>query len=390
MNKIIVVGTDLISAIVARIYAEAKYQVDLYQYYEDFAGVYNDYLYDKDFVVSKYLPQIINSNEDDLIKLLKKCGELSNFRHKLQFVINGLIISLPINFLTIKKLFINEGQEIINSLIAKFPKRDYIYLNEIADVANPNIKLLYESISKVVYNNLIFNFPDNYHVPIILSYDDLDAFFDYKYCCVPNDGYVNLIKKMINHPNIHQHLQHVSMLHIINNKLYLENDLIDDSTEVFYNGSIDKIIDYEFGFLSYYTVNQHYTIYHQHVYQDVPIYFYLNSIPFYQNVEYKNFFIKNNNAQPYTIVGTATIELGDEHNKNLLPIFANFENNDLYQKYYEVISQFKNLHLIGPIANFRNCSLDEQYQLIAKKIMKLPKNPTTKIKKGSKMKNKKS
>ena len=141
MKKIIeVFGAGISGCTIARLYAEIGYQVNLYETKSKIGGNCFDYLNKEGIYVHKYGPHIFHTNNDKVIKFVKKFTKFNGYKHQVLANIKSKLIPLPINFKSIRILFNKEANQIIDLLKKNFKDQAYVTLFDLIKIKNTKIK----------------------------------------------------------------------------------------------------------------------------------------------------------------------------------------------------------------------------------------------------------
>lgn len=175
MDEILVVGAGFSGATVANYLAEIGHKIHVIDKRDHIAG--NAYDYDNAYGIRihKYGPHIFHTNNYDVISYLRKFGDWVEYRHKVKCMLDdGRLVTIPPNRETSEIL----GKDnIIDILFRPYTKK--MWGLEIEEI-DPKI------IDRVAIR------------------DDLNELYfpNDKYQYMPKEGYTNIIKNMLDHPNI--------------------------------------------------------------------------------------------------------------------------------------------------------------------------------------------
>jgi len=173
---------------------------------------------------------------------------------------------------------------------------------------------------------------------------------------VPRDGYTKTFENILNNKNI---------------KLMLNTDfkevckITKDGFEllgsefkgkVIYTGQIDELFDYKFGELPYRSVKMKFENIEKEFFQKSATVNYPNNYDFTRITEFKH--IHQVYSKKTTILKEYPQEYKREKNIPYYPIFTS-ENQKKYNKYLEYSKRWKNLILLGRLAEYRYYDMDD-------------------------------
>lgn len=272
--------------------------------------------------VHKYGPHIFHTSNDEIWDFVNKFAKFNSYVHRVKAYNNGKFYTLPFNLKTFN--------EIANITSIKQLQGMLQVWN---DTPNPDSNLQSWAISQVgkqVYETLIRGYTKKQwgrepselpssiikRLPIRFTFED--NYFNDKYQGIPIDGYTSMIKNI---------LEEIPVLLETN----YDNELAKKAKKIVYTGPIDEFFNYEFGKLSYRSLDFVEEEYEIDFYQGCAQVNYTNSnVPYTRIVEHKHFnpeqkSYKNN----FTVITREySVKTGDPY----YPINDDI-NNALYKKY---------------------------------------------------------
>ena len=191
-------------------------------------------------------------------------------------------------------------------------------------------------------------------VPIFIGRDN--RYFNDKFQMLPQNGYTKMIEKMLSHKNI-KIMINTDFKEVCSLK---EKDfyLFDSKFEgkVFYTGQIDELFDYKFGELPYRSVDMKFETIEKEFYQEKTTVNYPNDYDFTRITEFKHIHpVKSNKT---TILKEYPKEYIKGKDTPYYPIFTQ-ENQANYDRYLEYSKEFKNLVLVGRLAEYKYYDMDD-------------------------------
>ncbi len=355
-------GAGPTGSVIARRYAEKGEKVTVFEVRNHIAGNLYDYVSENGVIVHKYGPHIFQTSNDKVIEYIKNFAEWKEFRHKVNVVINGKEVPLPINFQSID-LLLENAEEMKDLLSKEFENRKVVYIQDLLDSTNSKVNEFGDFIFKNVFENYTTKMwgisPEEIdqsvlkRVPIRLSYDD--GYFTDKFQAVPIGGYTKFISNILNHPNIEVKLNcPKDIIKIVNNKLIV-NGKHDEENINIYTGPIDSLFDFDEGEVPYRSLkfvfekkdkieNTRYVV-------NYPSHPTMTRITDYRLLSQQ---LDENILG--TIIGK---EYPGSYNKNseefkepYYPI-NNKENDELINKYLDRLSKIRNIKVLGRLAEYK-------------------------------------
>lgn len=218
-KKILVVGAGLAGVTVARQLAEHGMLVEVIEKRDHIAGNAYDYTDKNGFRIHKYGPHLFHTNNMEIVNWLSRFTKWVEYKHRVLAILeDGQYVPLPPNKIT--KKIIGENK-IIDVLFKPYTKKMWgLSLEEI--------------------DNSILS-----RIPIRRDYNRL-YFPNDKFQALPDLGYTEMVKKILDHKNIS------FSLNIIFDKEF--EKLYD---HVFNSMPIDEYFNFEFGHLPYRSIKFH-------------------------------------------------------------------------------------------------------------------------------------
>ena len=356
MKKLInlVVGAGFSGATIARKIAEELNQkVVVIDSKNHVAGNVYDYRDKNGIMIHKYGSHIFHTNLENVWKFISCFADFNTYMHKVVAIIDGIETTIPFNLCTLHDVFPKIITERIEKkLLHNFKYNAKISILELLKQEDEDLKFLADYVYKKVF--LYYTMkqwgvkPDEIdksviaRVPVHISCDT--RYFQDKYQGIPINGYTDVIKKILNHPNIEVQL---------NKKFEDYNERYD---RLFYTGSIDEFFNYKFGELPYRSVNFKMEEYNKEHYQSNAVINYPCNYDFTRIHEYKYYL---NDISDKTVIAKEYSENFERgKNERYYPII-NDDNKKLYMCYFNEAKKLDNVYFLGRLGDYKYYDIDK-------------------------------
>ena len=230
---------------------------------------------------------------------------------------------------------------------------------------NPEIK----AIADYVYENIFLHYtmkqwgqtPEEIdpevtgRVPVLLSYDN--RYFQDKYQGMPKGGYTAMFEKMLSHPDItvRTSTDCKSCISFTGDQVLFEGEGF--TGDVVYTGALDELFDCEYGRLPYRSLDFQFEHLTQDSFQGRSVVNYTVSEDFTRITEFK-YLTGQQDARGTTIVREYPFAYTGAEGE--IPYYAilNDDNRALYQRYKDKLAPFKNVYLLGRLAEYKYYNID--------------------------------
>jgi UDP-galactopyranose mutase len=251
MKHIAIVGTGFAGAVLAQQLANSgHYQIDIFDEREHLAGNCHTTRYRSTGVmVHQYGPHIFNTSREDVWNYVCGYATFGPYTNRVKAVTARGVFSLPINLLTINQFF---GKNLN-------PREAQAFVESLGDRSIHEPQNLEEQALKFLGADLYHTFFRGYtkkqwgvdpkhlpasilkRLPVRFNYDD--NYYNARFQGIPQEGYTEIVRKMLDHPAITIHL-----------KTRFHRGDRQDYDHTFYSGPMDAYFDYTLGRLQYRTL----------------------------------------------------------------------------------------------------------------------------------------
>ncbi|MEX3010661.1 UDP-galactopyranose mutase [Hoeflea sp. TYP-13] len=284
-KKIAAVGAGLSGAVIARELAEAGHRVEVFDTRNHIAGnCHTERDQETGVMVHVYGPHIFHTDDREVWDYVNGFQKFMPYKNRVKTTISGLVYSLPINLHTINQFFgkcfrPDEARAFIDAQADKTIEEPQTFEEQALRYVGRD---LYEAFLKGYTQKQWGCSPRELpasilkRLPVRFSYDD--NYFFHKYQGMPENGYTDMIGRILDHAHI-----------TVNLRTRFHRGQKDDFDHVFYSGPLDGYFDYEKGQLGYRTLDfERFT--HEGDYQGCAVMNYADlSVPHTRVTEHKHF-----------------------------------------------------------------------------------------------------
>lgn len=312
-------------------------------------------------LVHKYGPHIFHTNSKEVFDYLSQFTKWRFYEHKVLAKHRDELYPVPINRLTINKLYNLKLQsdDEVKMFFDEVRENRYPITNSEDIIVNQVGYDLFEKFFKH-YTFKQWNLEPKDLSPSVCgripvrTNDDCRYFTD-KYQFMPKDGYTKMFEKMLSNSNIE----------VVLNTDYkkIVNDIKYD--KMIYTGPIDYFFDYMHGKLPYRSIRFEWENHNTEIYQEEAVINYVDTTELNTRVtEYKYITGKNSES---TIISREYAQLDGEP---YYPIPTK-ANNELFTKYFKEAKKEDNVIFCGRLAEYSYYNMD---QAIAKSFKSYKEN----------------
>lgn len=368
MFDYIIVGSGFAGSVIAeRIANVLNKKVLIIEKRSHIGGNCYDYRDENGIIVHKYGPHLFHTNYKDVWDYLSNFTDWQIYQHKVLAFIDGKKVPIPFNLNTLYMVFPETLARVIEEkLLKRYEYNSKIPILELKKEDDKDLKFL----ADYIYENIFLNYtakqwgmkPENIdsevtaRVPVFVGRDD--RYFNDKYQAVPIEGYAKIFERMLNHPNIKLMLninfREILKVDIENKKIYFLGQ--EFRGKVIFTGMIDELFEHKFGELPYRSLDLKFETIETEYFQEAATVNYPNDYNFTRITEFKH-------IHPVQVSKTVILKEYPKPYKAgedipYYPIFTK-KNSELYNRYKELVDRFKNLVLIGRLAEYKYYDMDD-------------------------------
>ncbi|MFA5806140.1 MAG: UDP-galactopyranose mutase [Melioribacteraceae bacterium] len=362
MYDFLIVGAGFAGSVMAeRLASQRNKKVLVVEKRNHIGGNAYDEYDEHGILIHKYGPHIFHTNSKEVFDYLSMFTKWRPYEHKVLAFYKNEYYPIPINRLTLNKLYkLNlQSEKEVTEFYSKVRENRNPIINSEDIIVNQVGRELFEIFFKNYTYKQWNKYPHDLSPSVcgripIRTNDDCRYFTD-KYQFMPKEGYTKMFANMLSHKNIE----------IILNTDYktVVNDLKFD--KMIYTGPIDYFFDYELGRLPYRSIRFEFENYERDKAQDVAVINYVDGTkPFTRVTEYKYLTGQISNST------TLSKEYTQIDGEPYYPI-PTVENKRLYSLYHDSTSKLKSVIFCGRLAEYQYLNMD---QVIANTIQILNKS----------------
>lgn len=345
--KILVVGSGLYGSVFAHEMAKKNHEVKVIEKRNHIAGnIYTEEI--EGINVHKYGAHIFHTNDKEIWEYVNSFVEFNRFTNSPIANYKGEIYNLPFNMNTFNKLWGSITPEDAKAKIEK--QRSVLQGKTPKNLEEQAISL----VGTDIYEKLIKDYTEKQwgrpckelpkfiikRLPVRFTYDN--NYFNDIYQGIPIGGYTQIIKKMLDHPNIKVE---------INVDFFDKKDKYEaEFDKIIYTGMIDQYYDYQFGELEYRSLYFETEVLDESNYQGVAVVNYTDEEKKYTRIiEHKHFEF---GQQDKTII---TREYPIEWKRGDEPYYPinDTKNSEIFRKYQKLSKENTKVIFGGRLGMYR-------------------------------------
>jgi len=365
MFDYIIVGAGYAGAVMAeQIATKLDKKVLIIEKRNHIAGNSFDFKDENNILIHKYGPHLFHTNNKKVFDYLSQFTSWDIYNHKVLAIIDGKEAPIPFNINTLYEVFPDTiAKRLEEKLLKEFDYNSKVPILELKNSKNKDMQFL----ADFVYEKIFVHYtakqwgmkPEDMdgavtaRVPIFVGRDD--RYFNDKYQVVPTNGYSKLFENMLDNKNIKLMLNtdFNEVCEITENGFELMGN--EFKGKIIYTGQIDELFDYKFGDLPYRSVDMKFETVDKEQYQEATTVNYPNNYDFTRITEFKH--IHPTKSDKTTILKEYPKEYTKGKDTPYYPIFTD-DNQEKYNRYFEHSKQWKNLILLGRLAEYKYYDMD--------------------------------
>lgn len=354
--EIIIIGAGISGAVLAERYASIGKKVLVLEKRSHIAGNCYDYIDQNGILISKYGAHLFHTNEEDVWKYVNRFAKWYNWEHRVLAKVDSQLVPIPVNITTVNRLF-NAGiktEEEMDRWLEEHRKP----IKEPADGEQAVLSKvgpeLYEKMFRHYTKKQWDKYPEQLDASVLdripVRRNNDDRYFSDRYQALPEGGYTQFFKNILNHPNIEI---------LLNTDYFDIRDQLGNYEKIFYTGPIDRYFNFKHSLvdtLEYRSINFVSESLDVSFFQENSVVNYPGQeVDFTRIIEYKHF--GNQKSDKTTIVREFTTAEGEPY----YPV-PNAKNQAIYEKYRQEAQKLADVHFVGRLANYKYFNMDQAFK----------------------------
>ncbi|KAF0140542.1 MAG: UDP-galactopyranose mutase [Stygiobacter sp.] len=300
-------------------------------------------------LVHRYGPHIFHTNSKEVFEYLSQFTEWRFYEHKVLAKIGKELYPIPINRLTLNKLYklnLTSEKEVAEYYDSVRENRYPVMNSEDIIVNQVGVDLFAKFFKN--YTKKQWNLEPKELAPSVCgripvrTNDDCRYFTD-KYQFMPKEGYTKMFERMLKHKNI-EVLLNTDYKSVVNEIKF---------DKMIYTGPIDYFFDYMYGKLPYRSIRFEWENLRLEKYQNAAVINHVDKdIPFTRVTEYKHLTGLN------SICTTISKEHSQQDGEPYYPVYTE-QNKILYHAYYDEAKSLKKVLFCGRLAEYKYYNMDQ-------------------------------
>lgn len=360
----LIIGAGFAGCVSARLLAEQGEQVQIIEQRSHIGGNCYDEFDENGVLVHRYGPHLFHTSNKPVWDFLSRFTQWQPYEHTVLASVDNKLIPIPFNFNSITALFNHaEAQKWIDLLLNYYSNKQRVPILELRQHQDSKVQELAEIIYLKVFagytakqwgvNPKELDPAVTARVPVVMDYDN--RYFSDTYQALPKQGYHQLFKNLLDHPNINCQLNTQALKYCAIKKDCLEYKK-QTPKRFIYTGAIDELFNYEFGELEYRSLDLQFESPNQAQYQTATTVNYPNEYAYTRITEFKHLHPVDT---PHTHI------LKEYPQKHIVGRTTAYypmstpESKQAYQRYAEQAKRYKNLILLGRLAEYKYYDMDD-------------------------------
>jgi len=246
---VLVIGAGISGATVARRLADAGRDVVVIDEARHVAGnCHTEIDPETGVLIHRFGPHIFHTDDDAVRDFLARFALFEPYRHRVFAVANGQFFRLPINLHTLSQFFgrvftPDEARAHLESVASTGADADSFEARALELMGPDLYAAFFQGYTRKQWGCDPAELPSSILRRLPFRFDADDNYFHHTFQALPHKGYTHLIETMLNDDQIQLRLG-----------LAAEAVGLEDFAHVFHSGAIDRHYKYQFGALSYRTL----------------------------------------------------------------------------------------------------------------------------------------
>lgn len=346
---LLIVGCGFAGATLARLIAEAGFEVLVLDRRNHIGGNAYDYKDSQGVLIHPYGPHIFHTNSDQVWSFLSRFTAWRDYEHRVLAEAEGKLVPIPINRTTLNEIYnlkLDSDEDAANYFAQVRLVREVIKSSEdlvLSTVGEHLCDLFFRGYTKKQWGLDLSQLSAGVAARIPTRTNTDDRYFTDRYQAMPEKGYTILFENLLDHPKISVAL----------NTDYFDHCHDFDHRHLIYTGPVDRFFEYCFGPLPYRSLRfEHEHFPNKAQYQSVGTVNYPNQHDYTRITEFKHL-----TGQSHT--GTSIVkEFPMAEGEPFYPV-PRPENEQRFKQYQALADQRSDVTFVGRLAQYRYYNMDQ-------------------------------
>jgi len=363
----LVIGAGFAGAVAARELSErGGFRVLVLERRSHIAGNAYDCNNEAGIFIHQYGPHIFHTNQKKVFDYLSRFTAWRDYQHRVVANVHGTQLPVPFNLTSLRLAFGEARAEVLEKkLLAAYGPEQKVGILALRQSEDPELSAL----ADYIYENVFLHYtmkqwgttPEEIdpnttaRVPVFLSRDD--RYFQDLYQGMPSEGYTQMFRRILAHPNIELCLNAPA-----EDRLVLGEDAIlfdgkPFTGPVIFTGALDELFSCRYGRLPYRSLDFQFETLKQDHFQTHGTVNYTVSEDYTRITEFKHL-TGQQAVDKTTIVREYSKAYDGSPGSDPYYAVISPENRALYARYLALAAHYPNLHPLGRLAEYQYYNMD--------------------------------
>lgn len=349
--EFVIVGAGLAGATIAeRIATTMDKKVLVIDKRKHIGGNCFDHYNEHGILVHKYGPHTFHTKEKRVWEYLSQFTSWNLYQHRVVSYVDGMLVPFPINLTTLKLLYSTDFnpesmKAFLDSVAVRFPEIRNAEQYILSQIGIELYEKFFKRYTKKQWGIEASELDAEVLKRIPIRTNNDDRYFTDPYQGIPSNGYSEMVRNMLDHPNI-------SLLLGVD---YFDVKPMLSYHYLIYTGPIDAYFHHCHGYLGYRSLIFQPETYQKEYYLPCAAINYPNDYNFTRIREYK--YMTGQIAPCTTIVKEYPVDISEDHDP-YYPILTN-KNKEIYKKYAVMAKKETDALFVGRLAEYKYYNMDQ-------------------------------
>lgn len=357
MYDFLIVGSGFFGSSFARKATDSGMKCLVVEKKDHIAGAAHDTKHD-DYYVSSYGAHIFHTHSEEVWNFVNQFEKFTPFVNRPKVLSGGVMYSFPINLMTLHQMWgvktPSEASRKLDEVRVKIDKPSNFEEWALSMVGEEIYRKFFYGYTKKQYMREPRELPASIiqRIPIRLTYDE--NYFTTKHQGVPQNGYTNLITKMLDGIDVDTKVDFIK-----------ERERLSSMCKyVVYTGPVDEFFGFEFGKLEYNTLRFTKEVHPGDFQGNAVVNYADDSVPHIRSIEHRHFYrhgesVKHYDAASQNRESVVTYDIPVPYRDNPDPFYPirDKANSEMYQKYKSI--KPSNVIFGGRLGEYKYLDMDQ-------------------------------